>query len=116
MSDQLIRALAELPSANPDATRAERTRARCRARLARQSQRTSAPSAPRRRIARAWQPAIAILGVVYLTTGVVQALEFYGSCHALLPECPPVLEFHHDELRLVLNVLGRVNVAVAATE
>ena len=80
MSEPLIRLLAELPPAEPDPTRAERIRMRCRARLARQPPRASASSAPspRDRAVQLWQPLIAILGVAYLTEVILQALRVYS--------------------------------------
>jgi hypothetical protein len=79
MSDELTRLLAQLPSAGPDPARARRIRTRCRARLKQQASRASASRSPviRTRIATLWQPAIAILGVVYLTAGIVAAIQFY---------------------------------------
>jgi hypothetical protein len=64
MSDPLIRLLAELPSAEPDPARSERTRSRCRARLARY-----APAAPVSRVSttQVWRSLVALLGVAYLT-------------------------------------------------
>ena len=80
MPDPLMQVLAELPSAEPDFVRAERIRLRCLARLARQARRASdsRPSAPRQRTAQLWQPLIAVLGAIYLTEVIVEALRFYG--------------------------------------
>ena len=80
MSDPLIRLLAELPSAEPDPTRAERIRMGCRARLARQATCESAFRSPARRgrTVQVWQPLIVMLGVAYLTEVIVQALRVYG--------------------------------------
>lgn len=81
MSDPLIRLLAELPLAEPDPARAERTRMGCRALLARRASRASAasrdPSSGRRTV-QLWQLLIAVLGVAYLTEVIVQALSVYG--------------------------------------
>ena len=79
MSEPLIPLLAELPPAEPDRARAERTRMRCRARLARQTPGASASraSALRIRTAQAWQTLIALLGAAYLTAVIVQALRVY---------------------------------------
>ena len=81
MSDPLIRLLAELPLAEPDPGRAERTRMGCRALLARRASRASAasrgPSSGRRTV-QLWQLLIAVLGVAYLTEVIVQALSVYG--------------------------------------
>jgi hypothetical protein len=79
MSEPLIRLLAELPPAEPDPARTERTRSRCRARLARQAPRAadSRASAPPVRIAHLWQPLIALLGAAYLSQAIVKALQLY---------------------------------------
>ena len=84
MPEPLIRLLAELPPAEPDPARAERTRARCRARLARQAPRASTSPVPgsRGRTPQLWQPLMAVLGVVYLTEVIVQTIRFY----ALFPD------------------------------
>jgi hypothetical protein len=74
MSEPLIRLLAELPSAEPDAARSERTRVRCQARLARRAPR---PSFSGMKPAQIWQPLIALLGVAYLTEVIGQVLRFY---------------------------------------
>jgi hypothetical protein len=81
MSEPLIRLLAELPPAEPDPARGERIRMICRARLARQARRQSTLRAPvrRGRAVPIWQPLLAVLGVVYLTEVIVQALRVYGS-------------------------------------
>ena len=81
MSDPLTRLLAELPLAEPDAARAERTRMGCRALLARQASRAAASRGPSsgRRIVQVWQLLIAVLGVAYLTEVIVQALSVYGA-------------------------------------
>jgi hypothetical protein len=81
MSERLIRLLAELPPAEPDAAGAERIRMRCRAQLARQARRTSASHrAPTRhdRTVQVWRPLIAVLGIAYLTEVIIQALRVYG--------------------------------------
>jgi hypothetical protein len=80
MSEPLIRLLAELPSAEPDSIRAERTRLRCRARLARQAPRLSMARATawRGTARQLWHPLIAVLGVVYLAEVFVQAFRVYG--------------------------------------
>jgi hypothetical protein len=78
MSDPMIRLLAELPPAEPDPVRAERIRMRCRARLARQVAHASARApGPPGRTAQVWQSLIAVLGVVYLTEVIVQAVRLY---------------------------------------
>jgi hypothetical protein len=82
MSDPLTRLLAELPLAEPDAARAERTRMGCRALLARQASRAAASRGPSsgsgRSTVQVWQLLIAVLGVAYLTEVIVQALSMYG--------------------------------------
>ena len=80
MSEPLIRALADLPPAEPNPARGERIRLRCRARLARPAPRASAVRAA---IARAgtvpiWQPLVTVLGIAYLAEVIVQALNVYG--------------------------------------
>jgi hypothetical protein len=81
MSEPLTQLLAELPPAEPDPARAERIRMECRARLARQAPRASAVRVPtpHDRTVQIWQPLIAVLGVVYLTEVIVQALRVYGA-------------------------------------
>ena len=80
MSEPLMRVLAELPLAEPDAARAARIRTRCRQRLAR---RASSPAAsrvspsPRFRTGQIWQPLIAVLSLAYLTEVIVQAIRAY---------------------------------------
>jgi hypothetical protein len=81
MSEPLSRLLAELPLAEPDSMRAERTRMKCRARLARQASRASVSRGPasRRRALQVWELLIAVLGAAYLTEFIVQALSVYGA-------------------------------------
>jgi hypothetical protein len=80
MSEPLIRLLAELPVAQPDAARAERIRMRCRTQVARQAPRASAKRAltPRGSTAQVWAPLIAVLGLAYLIEVIVQALSVYS--------------------------------------
>jgi hypothetical protein len=79
MSDPLTRLLSELPLAEPDPARAERTRTRCRALLARQASRASASRGPCSGwTVQVWQLLIAVLGAAYLTEVIVQALSVYG--------------------------------------
>jgi len=80
MSDPLTPLLAELPLAEPDPVRAERTRMGCRVQLARQASRASASHGPSsgRATVQVWQLLIAVLGVAYLTEVIVQALSVYG--------------------------------------
>ena len=80
MPEPLIRLLAELPPAEPDPARAERTRMRCRTRLAQQAPRALAaaePDAPRG-TGHVWQPLIALLGAAYLTEVILLAVRLYG--------------------------------------
>lgn len=79
MSEPLTR-LVELPSAEPDPTRANRIRVRCRTRLGQQTPGASASRGvgPGGRAERIWQPAVVVLGVGYLTEVVIQALRVYG--------------------------------------
>jgi len=76
MSEPLMRLLADLPVASPDRARADRTRARCRARLMRPASRPPAVANTRVRL---WQPMIAVLGVVYLIAAIVQAFLVLSS-------------------------------------
>jgi hypothetical protein len=75
MSDTLMQRLAELATAEPDAARAARVRARCRTRLARRAPRRPGSSSA---LATIWKPAIAILGVAYLIGAIVEATRIYG--------------------------------------
>jgi hypothetical protein len=79
MSEQLMQRLAELPAADPDPERAEQIKRRCRAQLSRQARRASAAPTltPRRKIAAAWQPLLAVLGVAYLTVAIFIALGLH---------------------------------------
>jgi hypothetical protein len=79
MSESLIRRLGELPAAEPDITRAEHIRKRCRAHMARHERRSLVSSMPAgERMAPVWQSAIAVLGLVYLTQAIRFALAVYG--------------------------------------
>ena len=80
MSEPMIKLLADLQLADPDPSRGERTRMRCRARLAsrRRVTTSSAPSGHGRNVV-FWQPLIAVLSVAYFAAAVVQALRAYGS-------------------------------------
>jgi hypothetical protein len=77
MSEPLIRLLADLPVAEPDPARSERTRGRCRARLASGASASHA-GLPRGGTVQIWQPLIVVLGVAYLTEVILQALRVYG--------------------------------------
>ncbi len=75
MTDSLLRTLATLPSAQPDAARAVRVRAKCHAALERGRPR---PATKRRYAAFAWEPLVAGLGGLYLTETIRQVLHAYG--------------------------------------
>jgi hypothetical protein len=77
MKDSLLRQLANLPAAEPDARRTERIRVRCHARLA-QRPRSVRPVRRPRGLARVWRPLAAGLGGVYLTEVIRQVLRLYG--------------------------------------
>ncbi len=81
MSEPLTRLLTELPMAEPDATRAERTRMKCREVLAREAARASASRdhASLSRSVQVWQLLMAVLGVAYLAEFIVQAFGVYGA-------------------------------------
>ncbi len=70
MSDPLMRLLAALPAAEPDAARADRVRARARAHFA---ERASRARSDRRRTP-LWQPLVAALGLLYLITAIAEAV------------------------------------------
>jgi hypothetical protein len=74
MTDSLLDILGRLPSAQPDAVRAARIRARCRLRLERRRPRAPVPG----RKGRFLEPLVVGLGGVYLTEAIYQALRFYG--------------------------------------
>ena len=76
MSEPLMHRLAELPTAEPDSRRAERTRRRCRALLARQAPVLPASHAETPFV---WQPLVALLGVVYLIVAIAQGLSVLSS-------------------------------------
>ena len=79
MSEPMMTLLRDLPGADPDPARAERTRLRCCARLAaRPRASTSSAPGPRGRKGLLWQPLIAVLSVAYLTEALVEALRAYG--------------------------------------
>jgi len=79
MNEPMIELLRNLPSANPDPARAERTRVRCRTRM---SAVRAAPASKRPEPLgwkmQLWQPLIAVLGCAYVAEAVVQALRTYG--------------------------------------
>lgn len=76
MNDPLISALANLPLAAPDASRTERTRARCHARLARARSRRSPGRRSNRR--QLWEPLVAGLGLLYVSQSIYLALQVAG--------------------------------------
>jgi hypothetical protein len=75
MSHTVMQLLGELPSAEPDGARSERTRRRCRAQFTRYVPTEQAAGASR--ATQFWQPLIALLGVAYLTEVIVQAFWLY---------------------------------------
>ena len=72
MNDPLLSMIANLPTATSDRRLADRIRLRCHAALARQQSR------PTRSRTRLWDPALAGLGVAYLTEAIRLALRLYG--------------------------------------
>ena len=79
MSERMIRLLADLPRADPDPARAERTRERCRTRVAGLPGESTLTSRRRRgRSVHLWQPLIASLAIAYLADAIVEALRAYG--------------------------------------
>ena len=81
MPDAVTRLLAELPQAEADGGRSERTRVRCRTRLVRlaaRAQRVSDPASPTG-ISRLLEPTIVVLGAVYLTGVLIEALRLYRA-------------------------------------
>lgn len=82
MPDALMRALSELSVVDSDAARAAAVRARCHAGLARQVRRAAVArarqSAPEKQTVLIWRPAIVLLGLVYLTEAIGQALRVLG--------------------------------------
>jgi hypothetical protein len=79
MSDPLVTLLGELPLADPDRARADHTRARCRARLARLRGSQSSSPISRRRLVALWQPVIATLAVAYVAEAIVLAIRAYAA-------------------------------------
>jgi len=76
--DPVVHALGRLPSATPDASRAERVRLRCRAVLARRRAAAADPD-PAGFARRVLEPAIACgLGVLYLAVVIHDALRWRG--------------------------------------
>lgn len=77
MSDPLMERLAALPLGEPDAVRAARTRARCRAQLS--AHPAAADSASGGRVSHAlWRPALAVVGAFYMAEALALALRVYG--------------------------------------
>jgi len=75
MSDPLFRMLAALPSIDPNPTRVDRVRTRCRAALARRR-----PSRRRRRGAtRLWGPLAASVGGIYLIEVMRRVVDLYAT-------------------------------------
>lgn len=77
MSDPVMDRLAALPEAAPDAARAARTRAQCRACLRAHAVRAVASTEPR--ADGLWRPAITALGVLYMIEALMLALGAYGA-------------------------------------
>ena len=79
MNEPMMRLLRDLPSAEPDPTRSERTKILCRARFA---ARTSASTADARRRrpkqTHVWEPLLAVVAFAYMAEAVAQALRTYG--------------------------------------
>ncbi len=73
--DPLLKMLERLPRAEPDATRAERVRARCHAALAGRQGRRDPKRIETRRL---WEPAVVGLCSVYLVQVVRQVVHLYG--------------------------------------
>jgi hypothetical protein len=76
MNDPLIRAIANLPLAAPDANRSAQVRARCHARLGRMGLRRSPGRAQAKRPL--WAPAFVVLGVLYVGQSLYLALRLAG--------------------------------------
>ena len=74
MTDLLLRRLAELPTASPDASRRDRIRGRCHAALVRRRARPVREG----RGARVWTSIVAGLGGIYVTALLRHALTDYG--------------------------------------
>ena len=73
--DTLLRLIARLPDADSDSLRAEHVRARCHAALARQRRQQEELRSTR---ASGLWPLAAVLGGVYITETIRQALLLYG--------------------------------------
>ena len=79
MSESLMRQLTELPPAEPDPARADRIKRRCRAQFVRRASPASRSSSAMSRFksAQLLRPLGALLGVVYMTEVILQALRVY---------------------------------------
>jgi hypothetical protein len=77
MNDSILEALARLPGADSDSQRAERVRARCRARLARSQ--PAADGARRARARQTWERVVLGIGAAYLAGIVQEALHLYRT-------------------------------------
>jgi hypothetical protein len=78
MNETMMRLLRDLPSAEPDPARSERTRILCRTRVAARitASTSDAPSRlPGRQI---WQPLLAVVAFAYIAEALGQALRTYG--------------------------------------
>lgn len=78
MADPVMDRLAELPMAEPDAVRSQRTRDLCRATLARRAPSAMAAGQRRRRPA-LWPQAVTVLGALYLLQALVLAFRVYAT-------------------------------------
>lgn len=74
MSDALMQLLADLPTAEPDRTRAERVRAQCRRRLEPRQPRP----APAFASTSAWRLFVAGLGAAYFVGAILEAVRVFG--------------------------------------
>jgi hypothetical protein len=75
MSEPLMRLLAELPTAEPDAARAARTGRTCRAQLARQQTRPAGSTIP---LTLVWRLFVSVLGAAYLIGAIIEAVRVYS--------------------------------------
>ena len=79
MNEPMMGLLRDLPSAEPDPARSERTRVLCRAKFAART-REAVPDAHRRRPnqTQVWQPVLAVVAIAYVAEALVQALRTFG--------------------------------------
>ncbi len=76
MSDPVMRLLAALPTAEPEAKRAERIRNLCRKRLVAHAPRTSRSTTT---LTPLWRLAVSVLGAAYLIDAIIEAVRVYAS-------------------------------------